>query len=47
MSHVPYASAVESIMHDMVCTQSDISHAVSVVSQHMDRPGKGHSQAVK
>ena len=31
----------------MVCTRSDISHAVSVVSRYMDRPGKGHWQAVK
>ena len=47
MSHVPYASAVGSIMYAMVCTQPDISHAISVVSQYMDRPGKGHWQAVK
>ena len=32
MSHVPYASAVGSIMYAMVCTRPDISHAVSVVS---------------
>ena len=31
-SHVPYVSAVRSIMYVMVCTRSDISHAVSVVS---------------
>ena len=47
MSHVPYASAVESIMYAMVCTRLDISHAFSVVSRYMDRPGKGHWQAVK
>ena len=47
MSHVPYASAVGSIMYAMVCTRPDISHAVSVVSRYIDRPGKGHLQAVK
>jgi len=47
MSHVPFASAVGSIMYAMVCTRPDISHAVSVVSQYMERPGKGCWQAVK
>jgi len=32
ISHVLYASALESIMYAMVCTRLDISHAVSVVS---------------
>jgi hypothetical protein len=32
MSHVPYSSAVGSIMYAMVCTCPDISQAVSVVS---------------
>jgi len=41
-SHVPYASAVGSIMYAMMCTRPDISHTVSVVSQYMDRPGKDH-----
>ena len=47
MSRVPYASAVGSIMYAMVYTRLDISHAVSVVSRYMDRPGKVHQQAVK
>ena len=47
MSCVPYTSAVESIMHAMMYTQSDISHAVSVMSRYMDRPGKGYWQALK
>ena len=47
MSHVPYVSAVGSIMSAMVCTRLDISHAVSVLSRYMDKPGKGHWQAVK
>ena len=47
MSHVPYASAVGSIMYVMVYTRPDISHAVRVMSSYMDRPRKIHWQAVK
>ena len=47
MSHVPYASAVGSIMYAMVCTRPDISHAVSIVSRYMGNLGKMHWQAVK
>ena len=42
MSHVPYSSAVGSIMYAMVCTRLDISHATSVVSRYMANPGKEH-----
>ncbi|RVX16096.1 Retrovirus-related Pol polyprotein from transposon TNT 1-94 [Vitis vinifera] len=31
MSKVPYASAIGSLMYDMVCTRLDIAHAVGVV----------------
>jgi hypothetical protein len=47
MSHVPYSSAVGSIMYAMVCTRPDISQAVNVVSRYMANPGKVHWQAVK
>ncbi|KAL6181625.1 hypothetical protein ACLB2K_048276 [Fragaria x ananassa] len=47
MSRVPYASAVGSLMHAMVCTRPDLAHAVSVVSRFMGEPGKEHWQAVK
>ncbi|KAL5766903.1 hypothetical protein ACOSP7_017520 [Xanthoceras sorbifolium] len=47
MSHVPYSSAVGSLMYAMVCTRPDIAHAVSVVSRYMFNPGKEHWQAVK
>jgi hypothetical protein len=33
MSHVPYASAVGSLMYAMVCTRLDIAHAVGVLSK--------------
>ena len=47
MSKVPYASAIGSLMYAMVCTRSDIAHAVRVVSRFMSRPGKQHWEAVK
>lgn len=47
MSHVPYASAVDSLMYAMVCTRPDLSYVVSVVSRYMHNPGKDHWEAVK
>ena len=47
MEHIPYASAVGSLMYAMVCTRPDLAHAVSVVSRYMADPGKEHWQAVK
>lgn len=47
MSHVPYSSAVGSIMYTMVCTRPNISQAVSVVSRYMANPSKEHLQVVK
>ena len=42
MTHVPYASAVGSLIYDMVCTRPDLSQAVSIVSRYMHDPGQGH-----
>lgn len=39
---VPYANAARSIMYLIVCTRSDIAHAVSVVSRYLSCPGKEH-----
>eukprot|EP00253_Pinus_taeda_P007092 PITA_07092 len=47
MSHVPYASAVGSLMYVMVCTRPDIAHAVGVLSIFMSKPGKEHWTIVK
>nr|KYP53356.1 Retrovirus-related Pol polyprotein from transposon TNT 1-94 [Cajanus cajan] len=47
MSHVPYASAVGSLMYAMVCTRPDLAYAVSMVSRYMHNPGKDHWSAVK
>ena len=35
MSQVPYASAVGSLMFEMVCTGPYIAHAVGVLSRYM------------
>ena len=42
MSKVPYTSAIGSLMYAMVCTRSDISHTVGVVSRFLTNPGKEH-----
>jgi len=47
MTRVPYASAVGSLMYAMVCTRSDLSQAVSIISRYMHDPEKGHWEAVK
>eukprot|EP00253_Pinus_taeda_P033986 PITA_33986 len=47
MSHLPYASAVGSLMYAMVCTRPDIAHAVGVLSRFMSKPGKEHSTTMK
>ena len=46
MTHVPYASAVGSLMHAMVCTRPDLSQAISMVNRYMHDPGQGHWEAV-
>ncbi|KAH9793687.1 hypothetical protein KPL71_004622 [Citrus sinensis] len=47
MVRVPYASVVGSLMYAMVCTRSDISQAMSMVSRYMHNPGKNQWLAVK
>ena len=47
MSKVPYASTIGSLMYVMVCTRSDITHAVGVASRFMSSPGKQHWEVVK
>ncbi|KAG8498715.1 hypothetical protein CXB51_005041 [Gossypium anomalum] len=47
MSHVPYSSAVGSLMYAMVCSRPDLSYAVSGVSRYMANPGKEHWKAVQ
>jgi hypothetical protein len=47
MSHVPYASAVCSLMYAMVCTRSNIAHAVGVLSRYMSKRRKEHWTTIK
>ena len=47
MSHVPYASAIGSLMYAMVCTRSDIAHAVGVLRRYMSKPEKEHWTSIK
>ena len=47
MFHVPYASAVSSLMYAMVCIRPDIAHATGVLSRFISKPGKEHWTAVK
>ncbi|KAG8497256.1 hypothetical protein CXB51_008476 [Gossypium anomalum] len=47
MSHVPYSSAVGSLMYAMVCSRLDLSYAVNAVSRYMVNPGKEHWKAVQ
>ena len=47
MSRASYASAVGSLMYDMVCTRLDLAYAVSTVSWFMSNSGKQHWEEVK
>ena len=47
MQGVPYKEAVGSLMYAMVGTRPDLAFAVSVVCQHMSKPGPMHWAAVK
>jgi len=47
MAHVLYVGLVGNLIYAMVCTQSDISQAVSMVSHYMHDLGKYHWQAAK
>ena len=47
MSRIPFASAVDSLMYDMLCTRPDICYAVGIVSRYQSDPGEEHWIAVK
>ena len=47
MKKIPYALVVGSLMYVMVCTRSDITHAVGVVSYYLLNPSKEHWSTVK
>ena len=47
MDKIPCASAIGSIMYAMLCTQSDVSYALSMTSRFQSDPGECHWIAVK
>jgi len=47
MEGTPYASWVESIMNDMICSILDLSYTISIVSQLMAHMDQVHCQALK
>lgn len=47
MANNPYVNAVGCLMHAMVLTRLDISHALIIVCIYMTTPGKEHWQAFK
>jgi hypothetical protein len=47
MSRVPYSSVVGSLMYAMMCTRTDITHAVGVVRMYMNHPCKEHWEELK
>ena len=47
MDKIPYASARCSIMYAMLCTRSDVAHAISLTSRYQSDPGSEHWIVVK
>ncbi|KAK9124088.1 hypothetical protein Sjap_013690 [Stephania japonica] len=47
MNKIPYASVIGSIMYAMLCTQPDVSYALSSTSRYQSDPGESHWIAVK
>ena len=47
MRHIPYASAVGSLMYVMLCTRPDICYAVGIVSRYQSNQGLDHWTTVK
>ena len=47
MSHVPYESAVGSLIYAVVCTRPYITHEMGVLSRFMSKLGKEHWTTVK
>ncbi|GJW47516.1 hypothetical protein Tco_0079162 [Tanacetum coccineum] len=47
MQNVPYASAVDSIMHAVRCTRPDVAFAQNITSQFQQNPGDLHWTTVK
>ena len=42
MRQIPYASAMGSLMYDMLCTRLGIYHSIGMVSRYQSNPGLKH-----
>ena len=42
MQHIPYASAIGSLMYAQVCTHPDIAHIVGMLGRYLSNPEKDH-----
>jgi len=42
MTHVPYASSIGSLIYAIVCTRSDLSQAILMISRYMHDPSRGY-----
>jgi len=40
MTLIPYTSAIGSLMYTVMCTRSDLSQVISMVSRYMQIPAK-------
>ncbi|XP_073139007.1 uncharacterized protein [Henckelia pumila] len=47
MTRIPYASAISSVMYNMISTRPDIAFGLSVTSRYQANPGPMHWKAVK
>ncbi|XP_024022076.1 TMV resistance protein N, partial [Morus notabilis] len=47
MAKAPYASVVGGLMYAILCTRSDICHAVGIVNRYQSNPGPNHWVAIK
>ena len=47
ISHIPYASAIRSIMYAMICTRPDVAYALSVYSHYHVNPDEENWTVVK
>jgi hypothetical protein len=47
MRVIPYASAIGSVMYDMICTRLDVSYALSAMSRYQSNYGDAHWTIVK
>ena len=47
MKYVPYASAIGSIMHAILCTRPDVCPAISLAGRYQITPRVGHWTSVK